>query len=530
MKKSQLVRNTATLVPTKGRDANIEYPSFRKKQVHNYDQVRQHLIARSEYLWRLMDDPRKDINAECGYPYQPTVFMYRQWYDREGIATRVVNVYPDECWSVYPELYEDEASNETAFEKVWGELLDTPGMNPWTYLHRADSLSGIGAFGILLLGFDDGGDLAEPVPGVLPTGEKDPDYKEERKLLYMRAFDQTLVQVQSYETDPGNPRYGQPLYYYVKFTDPLLLAASVQPALQDYTMKTVHWSRVIHFADNRMSSEVFGVPRMQPVLNRLFDLRKILAGSGEMFWRGAMPGWAFETPPELGTDVEMDDKSLRDQFEAWANGLQRYVALTGMTAKSLAPQVSPPTAHVEEQLRAICTALGVPMRIFQGSESGHLASTQDAETWNRRLKRRQEAYINSFVIRPFVERLVAVGVLPKPKKLFINWNDLNAMSDEQKSDIALKKSQALFQYVSGKVETVLPIREFLTIVLGLTPANADMVVKEISKNKKLITEKAWDTTAMLEKASQGPQGGARKGAANGGRPSKKAGSAGKSKK
>lgn len=170
------------------------------------------------------------------------------------------------------------------------------------------------------------------------------------------------------------------------------------------------------------------------------------------------------------------------------------------------------------------------MRIFQGSESGHLASTQDAETWNRRLKRRQEAYINSFVIRPFVERLVAVGVLPKPKKLFINWNDLNAMSDEQKSDIALKKSQALFQYVSGKVETVLPIREFLTIVLGLTPANADMVVKEISKNKKLITEKAWDTTAMLEKVSQGPQGGARKGAANGGRPSKKAGSAGKSKK
>lgn len=488
------------------------------------DFVRQSLLARSEYMWRLMDDPRKNVNAECGYPDNPTVYMYRMWYDREGIATRVVNVYPDECWSVFPELYEDEASSITPFEAAWNELLEDPNLNPWHYLHRADGLSGIGSFGILLLGFDDGGSLADPVPGITATGERDPNSKKENKLLFMRAFDQTLVQVLSYETDTSNPRYGQPLFYNVKFSDPLLLAASVTPTQMDYKITMVHWTRVVHLADNRMSSEVFGVPRMQPVLNRLFDLRKILGGSGEMFWRGAMPGWAFETPPELGTDVEVDDATLQDQMEAWANGLQRYIALTGMTAKSLAPQVSPPGPHVEEQLRAISTTIGTPMRIFQGSEAGHMASQQDAETWNRRLKKRQEVYIDPKVIRPFVNRLIAAGTLPPTKKkgkYYIWWNDLNAMSDEQKASVALKKAQTLFQYVSGKCETIMPVPEFLTLILGMAPDQAEMVSELLAKQKKLITEKAWDT-----KEPAGPQGGGRKGkaGAKAGRPAKRAGS------
>jgi len=477
--------------------------------VRNFGDARQSLMSRSEYLWRLMDDPRKDINAECGYPYVPSVFMYRQWYDREGIATRVNNVYPDECWSVHPTLYEDESSNETAFEREWQKLLDAPGINPWHYLHRADGLSGIGAFGILLLGFDDGKDLCEPVPGVdLKTGMQMMNAKKECKLLYMRAFDQTLVQVQGYETDPQCPRYGQPTYYMVKFTDPLLLSSSIQPSQQDYTTKTVHWTRIIHLADNRMSSEVFGVPRMQAVLNRLFDLRKILGGSGEMFWRGSMPGWAFETPPELGTDVELDDASIKDQMEAMQNGLQRYIALTGLRARSLAPQVSPPTQHVEEQLRAICTTIGTPMRIFQGSEAGHLASQQDASTWNRRLHRRQSSYLTPFVIQPFVDRLVAVGALPKYKRMFVDWDDLNAVGDSEKADIALKKSQAIFQYVTGKCETALPLREFFILVMGMSPAQADFLIIDIKKNGKLFTEKAWEV-----KEPAGPVGGGRKGKA-----------------
>ena len=454
--------------------------------------VRQALLSRSEYLWRLMDDPRKDINAECGYPYVPTVFMYRQWYDREGIATRVVNVYADECWSVYPELYEDESSNETPFERTWNELLDQPGCNPWHYLHRADGLSGIGSFGILLLGFDDGMDLDMPVPGIADDGTRRMDAKTEYKLLYLRAFDQTLVQVRGYETDVHSSRFGQPTSYFVKFVDPLLLQSSVQPSIQDYTTKVIHWTRVIHLADNRMSSEVFGVPRLQPVLNRMFDLRKILGGSGEMFWRGSMPGWAFETPPELGTDVEIDDASIKDQMEAMQSGLQRYVALTGMRARSLAPQVSPPTQHVEEQLRAVCTTLGVPMRIFQGSESGHLASQQDAITWNRRLRRRQQVYLTPYVIQPFVNRLIAAGTLPKPKRVYVSWDDLNAMGDEEKANIALKKAQAIFQYVSGKCETALPLREFFILVMGMSPIQADFLIKDIGNNKKLYTEKAWD--------------------------------------
>jgi hypothetical protein len=500
------VRNSSTeLIPA----------TPKKEMTANTDLVRQFLIARSEYLWRLMDDPRKDINEECGYPYLPTVFMYRQWYDREGIATRVVDLYPDECWAIFPSLKENDRRTKTNFEKMWEDMVDDPEINPWTYLHCVDRLSGIGAYGILLLGLDDGKELWEPVPGILEDGTADPNYKKEHQLKYLKAFDQTLVWVSAYEQDPHNPRFCQPLYYQVKFTDPLLLASSVQPSLIDYTIKTIHWTRVVHIADNRMSSKVFGVPRLQPVLNRMFDCRKILGGSGEMFWRGAVPLWAFETPPELGTNVNLDLKSVDEQMALMQNSLQRYIGLTGMRARSLAPQVSSPEPMMSEQYKAICCTIRAPMKIFLGSESGHLASGEDAKSWIRRVKGRQGNYIDPYIIRPFVNRLVLCRVLPKPNKYTVVWDDLIALSDEEKANVALKKSQAMFQYVTGKVESVLPLREYLTLYQGMTPDVADSIIAEVTKNKTLFSKKAWDN-----QDPGGPQGGGRTGNAGGsaGRP------------
>src|SRR5580693_7520581 len=71
-------------------------------------------------------DPRRDVDAECGYP--PTealigVDFYRQLYDRESIATRVVQVLPKECWQVTPSIYEDEDGEKaTEFEQAWDDL------------------------------------------------------------------------------------------------------------------------------------------------------------------------------------------------------------------------------------------------------------------------------------------------------------------------------------------------------------------------------------------------------------------------
>lgn len=518
------------------------------------------MMARSE-LFRQIFDPRRDIDDECGYPRSQTGSgagainseLFKTLYEREAIAARVVQVLPKESWQVQPLVYEDEdTENITEFEEAWDALgkdlrggdgsyyLEEEGSPIWEHLRRADIQSGIGHFGILLIGIDDGLDLGEPADGVVtlesPTVQRsfinNAEYKsyrkhyaqrsiptqpvnklpvyeyakedthvksngglpvlvnyremtsdeikqedaltgnrvsstpgdsgvardfntvsgaglsgpndgrgstttplgtdaqyigvqlgpsefistepssEKHKLIYLRSFDESLVQVVQYEANVRNPRFGQPVMYRVTLNDPREQHSGI--GLPMATVR-VHWSRVIHLADNLGSSEIFGVPRMRPVLNRLLDLRKLYSGSAEMYWRGAFPGLSLETNPQMGGDVNVDVTATKTMMENYMNSLQRYLVLIGMSAKTLAPTVVDPTPQINTQLEAICIQLGIPKRVFCGSERGELASSQDDASWNDRLRERQNNYITPRIIVPFIDRLIAMGVLPAPK-------------------------------------------------------------------------------------------------------------------
>ena len=217
------------------------------------------------------------------------------------------------------------------------------------------------------------------------------------------------------------------------------------------------------------------------------DCRKILSSSAEMFYKGGFPGYSFETHPNI-EDPEIDRKFLKEQVFRYMQGLQRYMALEGMTAKSLTPQIADPTSHMLNQLNTICLTLGVPLRIFMGSEQAHLASTQDAQNWNRRLAGRQNRYLTPCVIRPLINRLMGLGVLPRILKYFVEWKDMNALSDKDKADVSMKKSQAMMAYVSSGSETIMSPYHFFTFILGMTEAEADAVVAGATTSK---TKEAW---------------------------------------
>jgi hypothetical protein len=448
------------------------------------------LMTRSQLFNKMMDKQGRDIDAECGYPINPNYTIFKQYYDREGIATRVVNVFPDESWSVYPELYETEKEISTPFEKAWNKLLKK--QNIWHYLHRIDRVSGLGQYGLLLLGINDNKRLDQPVDGIDPvTGEMLPDRPKGLELTYLRVFDEGSVTAIEYEDNEYSPRVGKPRMYTIQFGDP-----TNAMTVTNTSTKKVHWTRLIHVFDNRATSEVFGTPRMQPVINRLFDLRKILSGSGEMFWKGAFPGYSFETTPDMtNSEFDVDEDSLREQIFNYMNGLQRYLALIGVTAKSLAPQVSDPTNHVNQQLAAIALSLNIPLRIFMGSEAAHLASTQDIGTFNRRLGLRQRTYLDPMLIRPFVDRLIAFGILPVVEDYTIEWKDLNSLTDETKADVALKRSQALLAFVTGGVERLVPPLEFLTNILEIPLPTAKMIVDKAEANRKNLLTVVEQTLA-----------------------------------
>lgn len=447
------------------------------------------MLSRSQ-LFREFLDTRRDINAEAGYAdtAQLTCYDFGKLYDREPIAARVVDVLADESWMAYPEIYESENPDElTAFEQRWKELatmlrggskfMGHIGSPVWEYLQRLDRLCGVGRYGVMLLGVSDGKDLSVEPSGSAP-----------RDLLFLRVFDERSVQINKVDTNVNSPRYGQPVEYNLELGEPIGVAkGQLEPAKVD--VRRVHWKRIHHVADGLGSSEVYGVPRMQSVFNRLHDLRKLYAGSAEMYWRGAFPGLSIETNPRLGTHVKVDKDAMRSQMEQYMNGLQRYLTLTGMTAKSMAPQVVDPTPQIEVQIDAICIRLGIPKRIFKGSERGELASTQDEATFNDRLRSRQNGFITPRIIIPFIDRLIDLGVLPEPESYSVVWPDLDALTDDEKAQVAERRSRAMMNYTTGGVETILPLVDFLTRELQYSQGDSESIMKRLEQELKSVQDR-----------------------------------------
>lgn len=421
--------------------------------------------------------PKINIEAECGYydTAEMTPDFFRERYTRWGLGARVVNIWPDECFALHPEIYQNESNKSTTWERRLDDLVNDKLF--YHHVHRLDRLSGIGKFGILFIGLNDGGNLERPPAGIdEKTGENKKD--KEYDVNYFRAFDQALVTVSQIDTDPRSPRFGEPTEYLLNFT------ADQKDEAPLATLKDirVHWTRVQHAADNRLTSEVNGEPRMKPVMDYLTDCRKILGGAGEMFWKGGFPGYTFEQSPELIGGVTLDEESVRSQMWAFQQGLQRYLATVGGKWSSLTPQVADPSNHLQWNINMICMTLGVPTRIFMGSESGHLASTKDDDHWRRRVLGRQGNYLEPRIMRPLLAKLMNLGVLPKIKKYTINWRDLKALSEDEKADIALKKVQALAQYATGDVNQLIPARILLTHVMGFTEETAQLIEDELARN------------------------------------------------
>lgn len=423
-------------------------------------------LLRSELLTKLLN-PGKDINYECGYPDAIDIQSYKKMFKRNGVAKRVVKILPEETWALPPKIFEKEEAEETEFEKAWKEVKEEKRV--FHYLQRIDVLSGIGEFGILLLGIDDGKELQEPVDGInKDTGEK--VGTSEHKLLYLKPFDQSVIKVKTREVSVSSPRFGFPVTYDIDFE-----GTATSDSKQT---KVVHWTRVIHIADGREMSEVNGTPRMEPVYNRLLDLRKILGGSGEMFWKGGFPGLSFETQPDV---EELDTDSIKEQVDLYMAGMQRFLVTEGIMVKSLTPQVSSPKDHVETNMRNIAISLGVPYRIFLGTEEAKLASSQDVRTWNKRLAQRQENYVSLYIIRPFVDRLIIFGILPEVEQYTIDWPDLNAPTDEDVANVAKILTEAMAKYIVSGVDTLIPPMEFLTKIIGMTQEEAEAIEKAALK-------------------------------------------------
>jgi len=443
------------------------------------------LVGRANLAQRLGKSfgNKRDVYTALGYSKDPSFEDFYVRYKRQDIAKRVIEAPVKSTWRLKPAISESK-EEETTFEKAWVKLVRD--LNPYHFMSRVDKIAGIGQYGVLFLGFDDGLKPEEEV-------------EKAKNVLYMRPFAENHAQIQTWETDTTNERYGKPLTYTLNVASEDKAGTKSLPA---------HWSRVIHVAEDLYENDTHGTPRLECVLNRLQDLELIAGGSAEMFWRGAFPGYSFKADEgfTLKGQALVD---LEDEIQEFVHDLKRYIRLTGMSVDELSAQVADPSNHFEILVSLISAATAIPKRILLGSERGELASSQDESNWHTQVENRRTDHAEPTILRPFINRLMEKGVLPEVGEdgYEVEWPDLFAPSEKEQAEVTKTKTEALAAYSNApSANLIIPPAFYLAKFLNLTQDEIDQI--EEQKNQMLDEEKAEIEAEIAERKRQGlpPEG------------------------
>lgn len=405
-------------------------------------------------------DGKRDLYEALGYSREITPEMYFTQFKRQDIAKAIINRPVRDTWKGGVLLVEVDDAEETPFEKAWKDLVKDLKLN--NVFARLDRLTGLGRYGILLLGFDD---VTERSMFSQPVGEG------KRNLMYVKVLGEKDATIKTYVTDTKNERFGMPLLYQVNL---------VNPTGDSFSMD-VHYSRIIHCVDEAIDNEIFGTPRLEAVFNRLQDLEKIIGGSAEMFWRGARPGYQGKVDPEFVMGTEERDQ-LKDQIDEYEHNLRRMFVNEGVELKTLESQVSDPLNHVDIQIQMISAVTGIPKRILTGSERGELSSGQDADEWNSLIVSRREEFAEPIIVKAFADLCIKYQILPEPSEDYtVMWSDIFSISEKERVDIGKVRADALAAYSKDPVaQSIVPVKAFFEFFLGLNQDQIDMI-KQMNK-------------------------------------------------
>jgi len=410
---------------------------------------------------------KRDLYDIFGYKPQlgPADYAFR--FKRGDIAERIVSAYPDAVWSNPPEIIDDaETQDMTDFEQKVVDLFDK--MKLWSYLRRADVLTRLGRFSVLLLGYSGG----SVVSGKPSAGAE---------IKYLMPYGESNVRVHTWVKDIKDERFGRPLTYMINVCDMSQGKHATQstPNTPNGGREVeVHYTRVLHTAEGLLDNEVYGTPALEKVCNRLDDLEKVVGGGAEVYWMNSRGG--------LNLNADKDAKianpeQLTKEAEDYVNQLTRILKTQGMDVTPIQFATPSPKEAAELIVSLISGATGIPRRILLGLEEGELASTQDNDSWFTRVDERRKKHNEPYQVRPMIDLFIEVGMLPKPKdgKYTVKWPELVTASEKDQADIAVKVAQAISAYVNAPgADLILTPKQFTVEVLKKPYLEAEIAILE----------------------------------------------------
>ena len=392
------------------------------------------LAGRSRFAQKagLQYGGKRNIFKTAGYVKEGQEKFEDYWslYQRGDIAGRIVDMAPNTTWKHAPEVKQgypekEDPPDESAFEDDFNALQKR--LRLWHRLNRADRLSRIGRYGVILIGVRGVGDdreLAQPL-GQL-NGPDD--------VIYLSVFHEKDAKIETWVKDTGDERFGFPETYKLRLSEGV-------PGFPD-TEAIVHHSRIIHVAEDPLDNEVFGRPVLKRALNRLFDLEKVAAATAEAYWQLAdkiLTG-------KVDQDVDFKEEEileLGERLEEIIHSLRRQFVGKGIELDWLDSQPPNPGQAADLYFMLIAAAVGIPKRILFGTETGERASEQDERAWHGVVSERQEHHAEPNLLRSLVDRLVSHGALPDPGEYGyeVYWPPLKEESDSERSNANLNRAR-----------------------------------------------------------------------------------------
>lgn len=379
---------------------------------------------------------KRDVYEVAGYPavqdLEGTDAFEYYWgqYQRNEVAARIVDLPPRTCWSKGVTVAEYDRPDGTMFTQDFDALQDRLGLA--RVFERTDRLTRLGRYGLLLIGTDQDAtvsDLETPMPMLRGVDS----------VTYLSPYSERNARIVEYVDAVEDPRFGLPLMYEIDLSAGIVTGRNESAPQQ----VRVHWSRVIHCAEGLLEDEVFGRPALQRVYNRLIDLEKVAASTGEAYWQLAARILTASVDP----NTQMSDGDFADlgtALEEIQHDLRRQILAQGIELKWLDSTPPDPMSAAQFFMAMVAVGGDVPKRILFGTETGERASSEDMKMWLGSMAARQHWYCEPVIVRAFVDRLVEYGAMTAPTgdEYMVEWEPLFTESSENIADTNVATANA----------------------------------------------------------------------------------------
>ena len=387
-----------------------------------------------------------NLYEEFGYPQAPDFNTFYAKFKRNGFAAGAINKTVRKTWQDDPWLLEErsasEKSDDHAERPIERDLRkELERLEFWHKLKQADKRSLVGRYAALLIRFRDGQQLDQPVTmanGLASVAELVP------------LWEPQLI-VSEWDDDPVSENYGKPKMYQ--------LNESALPGHQAGAGRqlNVHPDRVFIWSAD---GTVHGEYALEPGLNHLLDIEKVMGAGGEGFWKNAKNAPTISMDPAvdpqeladmLGVTPDKIQEAMNEHVQDWQRGFDKLLMGQGMQFGTLGVTLPQPKEFIEGPLMGFSASYGIPLKILAGSQTGERASTEDASEWDETNMARRSEIVKPNIMR-FVNKLLGLRAWPISSKGWaIDWSDLTEASMEDKIERA-DKMAAVNQKNMGRGE------------------------------------------------------------------------------